>query len=353
MVDRKNQDIIVRRIADQNYSVYFDRRTGLFMRVEDCGVEEPFWSKSGPELLDIAITNWCDRNCTFCYRDSNKSGKHISVEDYKLIMKQASELGVLQVALGGGNPNEHPQFSKILEITRAQYDIVPSYTTNGRGLNGNILKTTKKYCGAVAVSAYYPFDEMVDAINLLTSYKIKTNVHFVLESKSIEVAIAWLSDLPVFLNKINAIIFLNYKPIGRTNQGRQSLKHCNRDKIRKFFDLITSKKLSFKVGFDSCSVPEIVSYMNYDRRYLEACEAGRFSAFISEELKMYPCSFMVDLIDGEDLHEKKIKEIWCDSPSFLNIRETFLNNKCVGKCEVFADCLGGCPIFDEINICSK
>ena len=32
--------------------------------------------------------------------------------DYETVMKQAKELDVLQVALGGGNPNQHPDFIK-------------------------------------------------------------------------------------------------------------------------------------------------------------------------------------------------------------------------------------------------
>lgn len=349
MVDRKNHDIIVRRHSDQNYSVYFDRRTGFFMRVEDKGAEEPFWSKNGPELLDIAITNWCDKNCQVCYRDSNKYGKHMPIDDYEKIIKQASELGVLQVALGGGNPNQHPDFEKILEVTRGKYGIVPSYTTNGRGLDDNVLNSTKKYCGAVAVSSYSPFKEMIDAIEALINHDIKTNIHFVLESRSIEVAIDWLKDFPDFLNEINAVIFLKYKPIGRVSKELQLLN--NSDKIEKFFNLITSNKFPFKIGFDSCSVPGIVSHMDFNRRYLEACDAGRFSAFISESLRMYPCSFMVDFIEGEDLHTKKIVNVWKESPFFANIRQTFKNNECKGKCDYFNVCFGGCPIFEDINIC--
>jgi MoaA/NifB/PqqE/SkfB family radical SAM enzyme len=78
----------------------------------------------------------------------------MSIRDYYKIMNQVKDLPVNQVALGGGNPNQHPNFCEILRITREEYGIVPSYTTNGRGLTQDVIESSRKYCGAVAVSAY-------------------------------------------------------------------------------------------------------------------------------------------------------------------------------------------------------
>lgn len=147
-----NSDCIIKNYTKENYRVIFDRNSGFFARIESKGHCEPFWAQSGPELLDISITNWCDRNCSFCYRDSNTNGLHMSLEDYEFLINEAASINVFQVALGGGNPNQHPDFIKILEITRNKYSIVPSFTTNGRGLTKDILEAAHEYCGAVAVS---------------------------------------------------------------------------------------------------------------------------------------------------------------------------------------------------------
>ncbi len=74
----------------------------------------------------------------------------MALVDYKNVIEQAAEMGVFQVALGGGNPNQHPDFVEILEST-ASKGIVPNYATNGRGLGNDILEATRKHCGAVAV----------------------------------------------------------------------------------------------------------------------------------------------------------------------------------------------------------
>ncbi len=145
--------VIIKQYKEENYSVMFNQKTGALARIEKKGYREPKYSNHGPELLDISISNWCDKGCSFCYRDSNPSGKSISLKDYENILVQAKECDVFQIALGGGNPNQHPNFIDILKLTR-EYNIVPSYTTNGRGLTKEILEASKKYCGAVAVSYY-------------------------------------------------------------------------------------------------------------------------------------------------------------------------------------------------------
>lgn len=350
MVAISNYEIVIKRHRKQHYFTYFNRKSGFFARVEEKGYPEAFWSKDGPELLDISITNWCDKECSICYRNSSKKGEHIDLHDYEFLIEQAEEIGVLQVALGGGNPNQHPDFVKILEITREKYGIVPSYTTNGKGLTKKVLEASGKYCGAVAVSAYAPYDEMKTALETLNKFHIKTNVHFVLSSESIETAMKWLKNLPRFLKDINAVIFLNYKPVGKYKN--RDLLLSRSQALESFFSLISNEKFPFKIGFDSCCISGLVTHLNVNPSFYEACEAGRFSAFISEEMKMYPCSFMIELAEGIDLGSYKIIDIWQKGEMFNQIRENLKKNDCSNNCHYFSNCLGGCPSFKEINLCN-
>lgn len=351
MVNKK-QNIFIKKYKDEGYYVYFNKNTGLNVRCEFEGNTEPFWSKHGPELIDISITKWCDKECKFCYRNANKYGQHMKIEVFEEILKQAVEMDTLQIALGGGNPNQHPEFVKFLKLAKDKYGIVPSYTTNGRGLTPEILEASKKYCGAVAVSAYEPYTEMQKSISKLLNKGIKTNIHFVLTNESVDTAIKWLDSLPDYLKGINAIVFLNYKPVGRcTSSDKLLLK--NNNKFIELFNIIENKKLPFKIGFDSCSISGIVEYMNIKNEYIEACESGRFSAFISEDFKLYPCSFMVDKFEGIDLRKKKIIEAWKDSELFNSIRNKIKNNNCIGNCKKENACHGGCPIFKKISLCNK
>jgi radical SAM protein with 4Fe4S-binding SPASM domain len=320
----------------------------LFLRIEDKGYTEPFWSSYGPELIDISISNWCDFGCDFCYKKSNIFGIHMSIENYEIILKQAAQMNVSQIALGGGNPNQHPKFIEVLRLTREEFDIVPSYTTNGRGLTEDKLIASKLYCGAVAVSAYSPYDDMQNALLSLAKHQIKTNIHFLLSADSVETAISWLESPPKFLDQINAIIFLNYKPVGYYHSETRLAKI--HPEIERFFSLINQNH-KFKIGFDSCSISGIAKFLNVNPVSIENCEAGRFSMYISEDMKMYPCSFMVDKLEGIEIQESNIQDSWRLGKSLQDIRTKIGNNSC-GKCESINICSGGCPVFPEINFCN-
>jgi radical SAM protein with 4Fe4S-binding SPASM domain len=345
MVNQNNYRFVFRNHSSQNYSTFFDRETGLFIRKEKTGFQEPFWSESGPELLDISITNYCDKSCRFCYRKSDSNGAFIKISDYTKLVNQASQLGVLQIALGGGNPNYHPQFCEILRITREKYGIVVSYTTNGNLLTNDILNFSKEYCGAIALSAYYDDKTMESIVNKIISYKIKLNIHFLLTSATMNKAIRWLRNPPDFLKKVNAIVFLNYKPLGRDIN--KNLLLNNSSLIELFFSLISGGNYPFKIGFDSCSISWLVKYLKIDNRFIEPCEAARFSAFIDENLNMYPCSFS-QYTSPPNINKDSILNIWQNETIFNSFRRQLNTNQCNNKM-CFKNCLGGCPIYPEIN----
>ena len=89
----------------------------------------------------------------------------------------------------------------------------------------------------------------------------------------------WLLTPPAFLEAVNAIIFMNYKPIG--NDG-DTLMSRDRVALEGFFRA-ANKCEAVKVGFDSCCISGIVRWMNVPNVLIESCEAARFSAFISED----------------------------------------------------------------------
>lgn len=341
-------DLRIERFDEQHYQVLFNKKTGAFVRLEDEGSAEPFWCMKGPELIDFSITNYCTRECDFCYRQSNHDGKHLSLECIRNVVSQAKDAGVLQIALGGGNPNQHPNFVEILKLIQ-ESGIVPSYTSNGIGLSDEILESTEKYCGAMAVSFYPPYDVEYyqSLIARITSYGIRLNLHVILKSDTIDMLIKWLTDPPLFFEKLNAIIFLNYKPIGRNRE------YMVKDvvKLKKFFE-VASECNFVKIGFDSCSMSGIVKWMrNVKSEFLESCEAARFSAFISEDMKMYPCSFMVGTNMYGDLLKDNLKEIWQKSQAFCGYRVKVLNHNCDG-CLHDDLCRGGCLFLPEINMCN-
>ena len=345
---------LIRQYRESGYSVCFDRQNGTLIRIPMTG-KEPYWNVSGPELLDISITNYCKRGCNFCYRASNPQGESISLALYERIIAQAERVGVMQVALGGGNPNHHPQFIEIIEATRAHH-IIPSYTTNGQGMSNHIYNATKKHCGAIAVSWYEPYADAIEVIEQCYSRGIKVNIHFLLHQESIRMAIRLLQEGKMLLQKVNAIIFLNYKPICSS----QALCLQDDASMVDFLRVVRGYK-ACKLGFDSC----MISYLTKLEEEIvpetvDFCEAGRFSAFISEKGILYPCSFMNDMEGvGIDLQQATLKEGWQYGSSFQKMRERLSSPSsqrypivACKSCEQYTMCHGGCPLF-PINRCRK
>lgn len=337
-------NIVVREHPTQHYKTIFNKKTGFFVRLEEDGQEEPFWSEDGPELLDFSITNYCERCCEFCYRQANPSGRHVSLDDVENVVKQAKKAGVLQIALGGGNPNQHPQFVEVLKIIR-ENGIVPSYTSNGDGLTTAILEATKKYCGAMALSLYPPYEGYDKIAERISGMGIRLNLHVILKSDTIDLLISWFKEPPTLFASINALIVLNYKPI----RGSQELMVRDPERLKAFYESASTCK-SMKIGFDSCCVPSIVSWMKVNTALLDSCEAARFSAYISEDMKMYPCSFMANTGRFGDLRNESLVDIWQSNTAFVKHRELIRHNSCVG-CIHQSICRGGCVYMPEINLC--
>ena len=345
---------------DKNFISCFDEKTGRYVRSgiiengKDTG-KEPFMA-SFPELLDIGIMGHCIHGkqglCmkagVECYQNGLYADHaNMSVSDFEQIARQCQRQ-TYQFALGGcGDPDQHENFEEILKICN-KYGIVPNFTTSGLGMTDEIAKLCKQYCGAVAVS-WYRSAYTIKAIETLLKYGVKTNIHYVLHKGSLTEAILRLKE-KTFPSGINAVIFLLHKPVGLGKS--EKVINFGNPEFSELLKCISEEKLEHKIGFDSCTVPVLVSDRgNIDLDSLDTCEGARWSAYISADMKMLPCSF-----DNQeqrwavDLKKHTIKEVW-ESPQFENFR-THFRNSCP-ECSQRHSCMGGCPIRPEIVLCNK
>lgn len=124
---------------------------------------------SYPELVDIKITNCCSYNCPWCYQDSKQKGMHADKNIiYNFLAILNSSFEVFEVAFGGGDPVEHPEFLQILEKTRNIYDIVPNFSTRNYQWVFENFDRLKGIVGGVGISInslqdYYLFRDYASA----------------------------------------------------------------------------------------------------------------------------------------------------------------------------------------------
>ena len=341
-----------------HYFSTFNQLTGFYMRSgvikdgKDTGID-PFMS-SYPELIDVGIMGHCENGkkglClkagVECYQDGPHSSKeNMSVENFMKIAKESAGK-TWQFALGGaGDPDLHENFEEILKICHFN-GIVPNFTSSGIGFTEKTVELCKKYCGAVAIS-WYRNDYTLRAIDMLLKAGVKTNIHYVIGNNTIDEAIERLKN-DDFPKGINAVIFLLHKPVGL---GKQENVLKESEKLERFFKLVDAYECSFKIGFDSCSVPGLITYCrSYLPESVDTCEGARWSMYITPDMKALPCSFDQEMRWAYDISNDSIQHAW-DSKQFEDFRSHF-RNACP-ECKRSSSCMGGCPIKNEIVLCSR
>ena len=347
--DRKNQ-----------FRAFFDPTSGFYMRTgiikdgKDTG-EDPFMTVF-PELLDVGIMGSCAHGrlglCAAsgveCYQNgADVCQPDMKLEDFRRIAEECREK-TFQFALGGrGDPDMHPNFREILECCR-ENSIVPNFTTSGLGMTREKAELCKEFCGAVAVS-WYRQPHTLNALKLLLEAGVKTNIHFVLGQNTIGEAAELLKN-GGFPRGINAVIFLLHKPVG--SGSRENMLKYGDERLVDFLEFIDENEFQFGIGFDSCSAPALISYMkNTDRDSFDTCEGGRWSAYITPDMKLLPCSFDNDKLRwAYDISCDTIENGW-NSPQFEDFRNR-LRSSCP-DCPERSSCMGGCPICPEIVLCGK
>ena len=189
----------------------------------------------------------------------------------------------------------------------------------------------------------------MNAIKMLMDAGVKTNIHFVLGNNTIDEAICRLK-YNGFPKGINAVIFLLHKPVGLGQE--ENVLQPGDPKVVEFFNLIDQGKFPFKVGFDSCTVPGI---LNYTKRILpesiDSCEGGRYSMYITADMKAIPCSFdNQEMTWAYDISNDTIENAW-NSKQFNDFRGHFTNS--CPNCPNRKSCYGGCPIRRSTVLCSS
>lgn len=159
---------VVRKDPKGFYSI-FDTKTGRKVRftlMDTDVVKDPIVYKSTyPELVDLKITNFCTKGCSFCYQNSTAKGKHADFEFIACVLDRLGDMNVFEVALGGGEPTEHPNFISILRTCKAN-GITPNFTTGSTEWldSVKIVKAVNECVGAFAFSVSYA-DEVVHTYN--------------------------------------------------------------------------------------------------------------------------------------------------------------------------------------------
>ena len=117
-----------------------------------------------PECMDVKITNRCGKGCSWCHENSTPEGDHGEILTAKFwdTLKPYTE-----IAIGGGNPLEHPDLVTFL-IKLKKLKLIPNMTVNQTHFMQNwaLLKflCEEKLIYGLGVSLVEPTEDFIEKI---------------------------------------------------------------------------------------------------------------------------------------------------------------------------------------------
>ena len=117
------------RYRNGNYTVTLDTKTGTKIRENDLD----FFEADTVESMDIKITNYCDMGCKMCHENSSPLGQHGDILGPSFLDKLHP---YTELAIGGGNPLEHPDLYEFL-VKCKERKFIPSMTINQKHFEAN------------------------------------------------------------------------------------------------------------------------------------------------------------------------------------------------------------------------
>lgn len=298
----------------------------------------PLRSFCAPESLHIELTSRCHYHCPQCYKGTSQND--LSIDTLLLAIKQAHELSVFQVALGGGEPLLYPFLLDVIkEITTCGMSC--SITTSGAGLDHLLLK---KLMGAglnhVQISLNGSTNEVhsrsrqgylsgVEALHLLSHSNLSYGINWVARRDNID-------DLPDMIKLAaefgsNNINILRYKPSLKEDYAQ----FCLTEENLLFLESVIRKTKTLAIKLDS-AFSALLCRLNGRISFFGGCGAGRRFLALDADGFYRPCSH----IDQKEI-SGNLADTWYHSKKLLQFRtlEDHLSSPC-NSCSYLDGCRG-------------
>jgi len=282
------------------------------------------------EVIDIEITTKCNGVsgpngvrvlCPFCYKANGPVGTNMSFETFKELFDKLPTT-LAQIAFSADSSlDTNPDTFKIMKYCRenGRNYVVPSISV--AQLDEKRAKQLLDVgVGCIGVSLYDNKEVCYDTIHLLDTmikeggYDAQVNIQAVVANHNFVDLMGVLDDIKSDprLSNLECIVYLALKQKGR-GAGYAGL---GQEKWNRLLDK-TSESISM-YGVDVCSTKKLAKYFEEtglpgQEDYMETCDAGYYSAYISVNGLVYPCSFLENVDGweiGEDLSSKSFEEIW-------------------------------------------
>lgn len=243
------------KVHNGNYDIFmFDDGTKIRKNNLD------FFEPEKPESMDLKITNKCNMGCKFCHEDSKKDGKHGDIMNLKFI---DTLLPFTELAIGGGNPLEHPDLIKFLKKCKKKQLICNMTVNQVHFMNHqDIIKTlvNEKLIWGLGVSLVSIDDKFLETIKQYPNAVIHliNGVHK-------------LEEIRKLYDKDLKILFLGYKEFRRGKDFYNENVAFEKERTYVFLPEILEhfKVVSFdNLALDQLKVKDLLKKEEWDKFFM-------------------------------------------------------------------------------------
>lgn len=261
-----------------------------------------------PETVDVSITNRCGFGCTYCYQDSTSQAEHGNKELVPALIK-GFEQPPYQIAIGGGEPTQHPDFIWILEQAR-QLGTVPNYTTAGHAMTNKIIRATNELCGGVAITyhQFKGFDWFRQRyLNLHKKLTCQLNIHLIAD-KNVAKGIDDLIKLQQEVGSVNLVLLAYYPDVGRASMDLVMTRRIYTTYMAEA--IVAARSAGIQIAFSEGLLPYFLSRpeLGVNTTFATGME-GFFSCYVGPDGRMSTSSFD-PADDGPTVFEQPSQKIW-------------------------------------------
>ncbi len=291
-------------------------------------LELELYKKRIPMTVTVELTKRCNLDCRHCYVDHNDLDNELSIDDFKDVIDQLEDMGVMIIALSGGEVFYKKDSFKLIEYIRSKNMGVKLITT-ATLLNKKDANYLKEL-GVLEVG--------------LSLYSDKENVHnYITKKESFKKTL----EMAIYLKKIGVnvlvktlIMNLNYKDI----KGLHSLLSSydipcqfdlgvtdSQNNVREVKKFSLSDEQLLEMYLDEEIRNILYNVKSFEETYCEkgrlenyndedaVCSIARTSMWINSKGEVFPCIHFPYPIG--DLKKRPLKEIWYNNKMIDRILE--------------------------------
>ncbi|MBQ8959645.1 MAG: radical SAM protein [Ruminococcus sp.] len=278
--------------------------------------------------MQIEITTRCNERCVHCYIPHPAKTKEMDMELFESILRQANEMGVLSIALSGGEPMSHSRFKDMLRLISG-YDFSLSILSDLTLLDDETVCLLKEARISEAAVSLYSMDPQVhDSITLMpgshektlnaiyklieTEVPVQINCQIMQENcKSADGVLDWAAQ-----HKIHAVT----DPVlmARYDLSSGDLDHrISLDQVREVYKSVLEKDGGYRAHVEEKKDKECVKCDSSDEGLCGVCVSG---ISVRADGTLCPCAGWQSYILG-DLNKDPLEKIWKESPNVLFLRK--------------------------------